>query len=91
MPDVVAYRRPTDAARLVGHDVELVAEVVSPANRRQLDYEAAVVSRATDYGIKWVLIVDPDTRLARWWHDGAETVTEPHWAAHIGTDASWPR
>ncbi|MGD9755037.1 MAG: Uma2 family endonuclease [Acidimicrobiia bacterium] len=91
VPDVVAYRRPTDAARLVGHDVELVAEVVSPANRRQLDYEAAVVSRATDYGIKWVLIVDPDTRLARWWHDGAETVTEPHWAAHIGTDASWPR
>ena len=90
VPDVVVYRRPTDAARLIGPDVELVAEVVSPANRRQSDYEAAVVTRATDYGISWVLIVDADTRLARWWHDGTETATGPNWAAHVDTDAIWP-
>lgn len=90
VPDAVVYRRPTDRARLIGPDVELVAEVVSPANRRQSDYEAAVVTRATDYAITWVLIVDPDTKRASWWHDGTETAPGPQWAAHVDTHAIWP-
>lgn len=49
-----------------------------------------MVTRATDYGITWVLIVDPDTRRTRWWHDGTETATGPNWAAHVDTNAIWP-
>ena len=90
VPDVVAYRRPTDALRLVGRDVNLVAEIVSPPNRRQADYETAVVTRATDYAISWVLIVDPESRTARWCHNGTETPDGPEWAASVDTGAIWP-
>jgi Uma2 family endonuclease len=72
-PDVTVYRDPgPDALRLTGADIELIGEVVSPANRRHRDYEGAVAERAVRYGIPWVLIADPETRTVRWWHDGAE-------------------
>lgn len=82
-PDVTVYRAGNDAARIVGTDVELVVEVVSPSNRRHRDYEGAIVARAARYQIPWVLIVDPDVRITRWWHDGNETSAGPGWAATI--------
>ena len=89
VPDVTVYRRPADSERLLGSDVELVAEVVSPANRRQASYEDAVVSRASAYGIAWVLIVDPDARTIRWWHHGAERSSGPPWAADVDAATVW--
>jgi Uma2 family endonuclease len=72
VPDVVVFRpRAPGATRLVGADVDVVVEVVSPANRRHLDYASAVAARAARYGITWTLIVDPDVRSLRWFHDGA--------------------
>jgi Uma2 family endonuclease len=82
VPDVVVYRRPEPgASRLVGADVELVVEVVSPANRRQQDYPGAVAARAERYGIPWVLIVDPDERALHWFHHGESSPAGPDWAA----------
>jgi hypothetical protein len=80
-PDITVYRRPSDprAVRLVARDVELIGEVVSPANRRHQHYEAAVVERAARYGIPWVVIADPDAATLRWWHDGTEQATGPAW------------
>jgi Uma2 family endonuclease len=89
VPDVTVYRRPAGSERLLGSDVELVAEVVSPANRRQASYEDAVVARATAYGIPWVLIIDPDVRTIRWWHEGAERSGGPPWAADIDRATVW--
>ena len=82
-PDVTVHRTHRDAARIVGIDVELVVEVVSPSNRRHRDYEAAIVTRAVRYQIPWVLIVDPASRTTRWWHHGTETATGPNWAGMI--------
>lgn len=81
VPDVVVFRQPgPDAARLVGADVSAVVEVVSPANRRQHDYPAAVAHRAARYGIPWALVVDPDAQTLRWYHDGHEDPSGPGWA-----------
>jgi Uma2 family endonuclease len=81
VPDIVVYRAPRPGtARLVGSDVELVVEVVSPANRRQNDYPGAVAARAERYGIPWVLVVDPDERALRWFHRRAASSTGPDWA-----------
>jgi len=44
VPDIVVSRRPT-GERLIGAVVEVVVEVVSPANRRLADYEHAVIAR----------------------------------------------
>lgn len=85
VPDVVVYRTPPPGTtRLAGADVEAVAEVVSPANRRHLDYPAAVAARAARYGITWALIVDPDARSLRWFHAGVAHPTGPAWAAAFG-------
>jgi Uma2 family endonuclease len=64
----------------VGRDVELVVEVVSPANRRQNDHFGAVAARAERNGMPWVLVVDPDERALRWFHRGAVSSTGPDWA-----------
>ena len=89
IPDVTVYRSPGQRAgdRLIGADVELVAEVVSPANRRTVDYESAVVRRAVRYGIAWVLIVDPAQATVRWWHRGVEQAHGPAWAAGVDVAA----
>jgi Uma2 family endonuclease len=89
IPDVVAYRRPTDTDRLLGAHVEMVVEAISPANRRPASYEGAVVARAVAYGIPWVLVVDPDPRTTRWWHHGTEHPNGPPWAADITPDTIW--
>jgi Uma2 family endonuclease len=81
VPDVVVFRSPRPgAARLVGADVDVVVEVVSPANRRQGDYPAAVAARAVRYRIRWVLVVDPDSRSLRWFRDGDPCTSSPDWA-----------
>ena len=82
-PDVTVHRTDLDAARMVGTDVEVVVEVVSPSNRRHRDYETAIVTRAVRYQIPWVFIVDPAARTARWWHSGTDTATGPDWANTI--------
>lgn len=82
-PDVTVHRAGPDAARIVGTDVEAVVEVVSPANRRHRDYEAAIIARAARYGIPWVLIIDPTTQTARWWHHGNESSAGPDWTLPI--------
>ena len=89
VPDVVVYRRPTETDRLPGRDVEVVAEVVSPANRRQARYEDAIVARAGGYKIPWVLIIDPEVRTARWWRDGTEQPDGPHWVNSVDPGAIW--
>ena len=86
--DVVVFHSPAPgAARLVGADVDVVVEVVSPANRRHLDYPAAVAVRAARYRIAWTLIVDPDTQSLRWFHDGGAHPAGPAWAASLDAAA----
>ena len=84
VPDVVVYRAPgPGAARLVGADVDVVVEVVSPANRRHPNYPLAVATRATRYRIAWALVVDPDVRSLQWFHDGVARPGGPTWAAGL--------
>jgi Uma2 family endonuclease len=81
VPDIVVFRGPLPrGARLVGAKVELVVEVVSPANRRQRDYSGAIAARAERYGIPWALIVDPDARALHWYHQGQVSAAGPDWA-----------
>lgn len=87
VPDVVIFHRPrTGATRLLGSGVEVVVDVVSPANRRHDDYPAAVAARAVRYRIPWTLIVDPESRSLRWYHNGAHH-PGPDWAAPFDTAA----
>ena len=84
IPDVVVFRRPAPGtARLLGTDVEVVVEVVFPANRRLPDYDGAVAERAERYRIPWVLIVDPEARTLQWYGDGRPHPTGPDWAAGL--------
>jgi Uma2 family endonuclease len=84
VPDVVVFPSPAPGAvRLVGCDVEAVVEIVSPTNRRQADYATAVAARAVRYGIPWVLVVDPEPRSLRWFHDGEARPAGPDWAADL--------
>lgn len=88
VPDVTVYRSESVAPlRLTGAVVELAAEVISPANRRQRAYEQSIVERAGRYGIAWVLVIDPDAPSARWWHDGIEVAGGPSWTAGLDLDA----
>jgi Uma2 family endonuclease len=84
VPDVVVFRPDrVENDRLHGDAVELVGEIVSPANRREADYESEVVERAVRFGVPWVLIVDPDARTVRWWHDGRARNHGPPWTADL--------
>jgi Uma2 family endonuclease len=84
VPDVVVYRAPAPgASRLVGADVDVVVEVVSPANRRHPDYPAAVATRAPRYRIVWALVVDPDARSLQWFRDGVAHPGGPVWASGL--------
>ena len=84
VPDVVVFQ--TDGIvqdRLIGRNVELVVEVVSPANRREANYEFAVAERASRYSIPWALIVDPEALTLHWWHDSQPVDNGPGWAGVI--------
>ena len=91
VPDVVVYRAPAaGAARLVGADVDVVVEVVSPANRRHPDYPGAVATRAARYRIAWALVVDPDARSLQWFQDGVAHSGGPAWATGLDAAAVFP-
>ena len=82
VPDVVVFRSPgPGAARLLGTDVEAVVEVISPANRRQGDYAAAVAARAARYRISWALVIDPDARSMSWFRNGDRSPVGADWVA----------
>lgn len=88
VPDVVVFRAPGPrSGRLTGDDVDVVVEVVSPANRHQHDYPAAVAARATRFRIPWALVIDPDTRTAVWWRAGSRHRTGPNWAADLDLES----
>lgn len=83
VPDIVIFRSlRTGVDRLLGTDVEAVVEVVSPANRRHGDYPDAVAARAVRFRVPWALVVDPDTRSLRWYHEG-EHHPPPDWATAL--------
>ena len=84
VPDVVVFQPGGIVQdRLIGRNVELVAEVVSPTNRREANYEFEIAERANRYGIPWALILDPEALTLHWWHDGQPIENGPDWAGVI--------
>ena len=84
VPDVVVFKPgQVNQDRLLGRDVELVGEIVSPTNRREADYEHEIVERASRFGIEWVLIVDPVTHTVSWWHESQPVDHGPKWTGEI--------
>lgn len=84
VPDVVVFQPGGIVQdRLIGRNVELVAEVVSPTNRREANYELEIAERANRYGIPWALILDPEALTLHWWHDGQPVENGPDWAGVI--------
>jgi Uma2 family endonuclease len=91
IPDITVFRPlASGRERITGADVELVVEIVSPANRRMARYEQTLADRAERYGIAWVLVVDPATRTATWWAHGGQQGHGPGWAEGVALDSLWP-
>lgn len=93
VPDVVVFNPGhVDQDRLLGRNVELVGEIVSPTNRREASYEHEIVERANRFSIAWVLLVDPEAQTVSWWHDGQPVDNGPNWAGQISwSDLNSPK